>query len=91
MITHVTFLLLNVCGFGNSCCWYLHINSMLTVSEDITEWIWKIAVDSGNEIRYFDLLHGKAFASAGWTEFATYVTPPAWVRGAASIDLFHHG
>ena len=91
MITHVTFLLQNVSGFGNSFCWYLHINSMLTDSEDITEWIWKIAVDSGNEIRYFDLLHDKAFASAGWTEFATYVTPPAWVRGAASIDLVHHG
>ena len=91
MITHVTFLLLNESGFGNSFCWYLHINSMLTDSLDIAEWIWKIAVDSGNKIRYFDLLHGKAFASAGWTEFANYVTHPAWVRGAASIDLFHHG
>ena len=61
---------------------------MLTETEDITEWIWKIAVDSGSEIRYFDLLHGKASASAGWTEFATFVTLPAWVRGAASIDLY---
>ena len=64
---------------------------MLTDAEDITEWIWKIAVDSGNEIRYFDLLHGQASTSAGWTEFATFVTPPAWVSGAASIDLFPRG
>ena len=61
---------------------------MLTETEDITEWIWKIAVDSGSEIRYFDLLHGKASASAGWNEFATFVTLPAWVRGATSIDLY---
>ena len=64
---------------------------MLTETEYITDCFWKIAVDSGNEIRYFDLLHGKASASAGWTEFATFVTPPAWVRVAASIDFVPRG
>ena len=37
------------------------LNSLLTEREDITEWIWKIAVDTGSEVRYFDLLHGKVF------------------------------
>ena len=79
------------------------LNSLLTEREDITEWIWKIAVDTGSEVRYFDLLHGKVFvlklgflaafvldkaAAGSWSEIATFVTLPAWVRGASSVDLY---
>ena len=61
--------------------------SILTETEDITEWIWKVAGDDGSGVRYFDLLHGKATAGS-WSEFATFVTLPPWIRGASSIDLY---
>jgi len=61
--------------------------SIYSETEDLTEYIWKIAVTKNEELRYFDLQHGKVVAGS-WKDDFTFITLPSFVREAQSIDFY---